>query len=399
MLPGGVPVGGTPLLPPWQAPLYFERGQGGRIHDVDGNEYLDFILAYGAVVLGYAHEEVDRAAMREVQRGMLLSMNHPLQPEFLRTVLARFPGAEMGYFMKSGSEATTAALRLARRYTGRRRVVRCGFHGWHDWCFPQDNSTPAGLAEQVLALHDITPDGLSLLLQQHRGEVAAVIIAPEMVLPLRRETLQGLLEVTHAHGALFVLDEIKTGFRTPGGSVQQFLGLRPDLTTVSKALGNGWPVSAVIGRREVLQAGVGIHLSATYHGETAAMAAALANLQILDREHVADHLWRLGERLINGLNEIAARHRVPARAYGEPLPSMPSLAFTHADEPVNEALRAAFYPAMFERGVLLHPRHLWYIAFAHSEADIDATLSAADDAMALAQRQVQPRRSGPLELA
>jgi glutamate-1-semialdehyde 2,1-aminomutase len=157
---------------------------------------------------------------------------------------------------------------------------------------------------------------------------------------------------------------------------------------LSKALGNGWPVATVIGRREVLQAGAGLHLSATYHGDTAAMAAAIANLEILEREHVADHAWRLGERLIAGLNAIAAGHRVPARAYGEPLPPMPFMAFTHPDESVNEALRAVFYQAMFERGVLLHPRHLWYIALAHTEADIDATLAAADDAMALAQREV-----------
>ena len=189
VVPGGVPAGGRPLLSNGKAPLYFERGSGCRIWDVDGNEYVDYILAYGAVLLGYAHPVVDEAADREVANGMLLSMNHPLHARFLQAVLRRFPAADMGYFMKTGSEATTAAVRLARLYTSRYKVVRCGFHGWHDWCFPDDGSTPAGMAEQVLPLHDITPQGLELLLSQNLNQVAAVIVAPEMVMPLNRDAI------------------------------------------------------------------------------------------------------------------------------------------------------------------------------------------------------------------
>ena len=381
VLPGGVPAGGTPLLSNGKAPLYFERGSGCHIWDVDGNEYVDYILAYGAVLLGYANPEVDAAASREVANGMLLSMNHPLHGRFLEAVLRRFPAADMGYFMKTGSEATTAAVRLARRYTGRRKIVRCGFHGWHDWCFPDDGSTPAGIAEQVLPLHDITAHGLERLLSQNIDQIAAVIVAPEMVMPLDREAINSLIETAHAHGALFILDEIKTGFRTLSGSVQTYLNVHPDITTLSKALGNGWPVSTVIGRKEIMQAGQGIHLSATYHGDTTGMAAALANLAVLDRENVASHVWQLGTRLIDGLNVIAKRHRVPARAYGEPVPSMPFMAFIHADQDINNKLIDAFYTRMFQLGVLLHPRHLWYISFAHTEGDIDTTLACADRAM------------------
>jgi glutamate-1-semialdehyde 2,1-aminomutase len=383
LVPGGVHRGGTPLLDPERSPIYFERGRGCRIWDVDGNEYIDYILAYGAVLLGYAEAAVDDAAMAQVARGNLLTLNHPLHLRLIQAILQRFPAAEMAYLMKTGSEATTAALRIARCFTGRRKIVRCGFHGWHDWCFPQDDSVPAGLAEQVLDLRDIRPEGLSALLLRHSGEVAAVILAPEMVQPLTRGALQPMIDTAHEHGALFILDEVKTGFRMPGGSVQQYLAVQPDMTALSKALGNGWPVAAVIGRREVMQAGQGIHLSATFHGETAGMAAALMNLELIDREGVQDHVWRAGERLIDGLNMIVARHRLPARAYGEPLPPMPFLAFTHPDEAVNVALRTTFYSEMFKRGILLHPRHLWYTAYAHTAADIERTLAAADEAMAI----------------
>lgn len=388
VLPGGVPAGGRPLLSNGRAPLYFERGRGCHVWDVDGNRYVDYILAYGAVLLGYATPEVDEAARREVENGMLLSMNHPLHARFLETVLERFPAADMGYFMKTGSEATMAAVRLARRYSGRHKVVRCGYHGWHDWCFPDDGSTPSGLAEQVLQLHDITPQGLERLLSQHLNQIAAVIVAPEMVMPLEREAINSLIETAHAHGALFILDEIKTGFRTLTGSVQTFLDVRPDITTLSKALGNGWPVSAVIGRKDIMQAGQALHLSATYHGDTSGMAAALANLDVLDRENVALHVWQLGTRLIDGLNAIAKRHHVPARAYGEPVPSMPFMAFTHVDSAINDKLIDVFYARMYQCGVLLHPRHLWYISFAHSEDDIDTTLAYADAAMSEARATV-----------
>lgn len=391
IIPGGVHRGGVPLLDPQVSPMYFERGRGCRIWDSDGNEYIDYILAYGPILLGYANEAVDGAAMAQVSRGKLLSLNHPLHQRFIEAILRRFPAADMGFFMKTGSEATTAALRIARAWTGRRRVVRCGFHGWHDWCFPGDDSVPLGLVEQVLELADISPAGLSALLDQNPGQVAAVIVAPEMVLPLTRDKVQGMIDAAHRQGALFVMDEVKTGFRTPGGSVQQYLGVRPDLTAVSKALGNGWPVSAVIGRGEVMAAGEGIYLSATFHGETAGMAAALATLEIIDREGVQDHVWRLGARLIAGLNALVERHRIPARAHGEPLPPMPFLAFTHPDDAINDELRTAFYTEMFRLGILLHPRHLWYTSLAHTDADIDRTLAAADEAMGAVRKELGDR--------
>jgi glutamate-1-semialdehyde 2,1-aminomutase len=392
IIPGGVHRGAVPLLAPESSPLYFERGKGSRIWDVDGNEYIDYILAYGAILLGYADETVDRAAMEQVARGKLLTLNHPLHLQFVTSILERFPAADMAYFMKTGSEATTASLRIARCHTGRRKIIRCGFHGWHDWCFPDDDSVPAGLAQQVFALTDISAEGLDALLQRHAAEVAAVIVAPEMVMPLSRETLQSMIDIAHGHGALFILDEVKTGCRIPGGSVQQYLGVRPDMTALSKGLGNGWPVAAVIGRRDVMEAGQRIHLSATYHGDTAGMAAAMACLKIIDDEGVQDHVWRLGEHLIQGLNALVARHQLPARAYGEPLPPMPFLAFTHSSEEVNEALRTTFYSEMFRRGILLHPRHLWYTCRAHSAADIERTLAAADEAMEVISAQVMRDR-------
>ncbi len=378
LIPGGHHLSGRPLLTPSTSPMYFERAKGARIWDVDGNEYIDYVLAYGAILLGYAHEEVDAAAARQLRAGSLVSLNHPLHLQFLEALLPRFANAEMGVFVKTGSEATTAALRIARRATGRRKVARCGYHGWHDWCLPEDAFVPEGLREQVFEFSARDPASLRSLLENH--ELAAVILAPEMMWPPDRQTFEDLIAMTRKAGAVFILDEIKTAFRTAPGTLQRHLGIQPDLTTVSKALGNGWPIGAVVGPRSLLEHAAGMHLSATYHGDTASMAAALATLEILDREPVADHIWRLGTRLIEGLNESARRHGIAAEAYGEPLPPMPFLRFTDPDAERNERIRTRFYSEMFARGILFHPRHLWFVSHAHTDADLTRTLEASDAA-------------------
>lgn len=382
IIPGGHHLSGRPLVTPEDSPMYIDRGEGCRCWDVDGHEYVDYVMAFGPHLLGYAHPEVDAAAIAQLRRGAPLSMNHPLHLKFIERLIARFPGAEMGTFFKTGSEATTAALRIARRATGRRRVIRCGYHGWHDWCLPLDAAVPDGLAQQVLELPAAEPERLGALLRAHPGEVAAVIVAPEMFHPPRREVFAAMIETTREHGAVFIFDEVKTAFRTPRGSMQQFLDLQPDITTLSKALGNGWAVAALVGKRSVLRHGAGLHLSATYHGDTAAMAAAMATLDILDREDVTGHVWRLGERLISGLDAAARAHGLPVVAYGEPIPSMPFMRFTHPQPDVRDRLRDSFYVEVLARGVLLHPRHLWFISHAHRDADIDRTLAAAREAMA-----------------
>ena len=385
LVAGAHHLSGRPLLPD-QPPLYLVRGKGCRVVDVDGHEYIDYVMAYGAYVLGYADDEVDAAAFARAREGSLLSLNHPLHLRFAERLLEWFPGADMAMFVKTGSEATTAALRIARRATGRRKVVRCGYHGWHDWCLPLEPFVPEGLAEQVLEFAAGDPSTLARVLAEHPGQIAAVIVAPEMVVPGRSEPLREVAALARAAGALFVLDEIKTGFRIRPGSVQRLWGLSPDLTTVSKALGNGWPVAAVLGRREVMEHAQGLHCSATYHGDTAAMAAAMRTLELVEERGVLDHVWQQGQRLIDGLAAAAQRHHLPMHAFGEPLPPMPMLRVTVPDPSVRDHIAHTFFAEMMTRGVLLHPRHLWFVSHAHGVREIDATLACADEAMAVTAR-------------
>jgi glutamate-1-semialdehyde aminotransferase len=381
LIPGGIHLSGRALVDFETTPSYFERGEGATLCDVDGHRYRDYLMAFGAQLLGYARPEVERAAAQQGARGNLLSLNHPLHAELIAALLPRFPGAEQGVFFKNGSEAATAALRIARQKTGRRIVARAGYHGWHDWCLPLEPFVPGGLEKQVLEFRAGDPGTLAALFQEHGRDIAAVILAPEMVLPFEPAIFHELARVTRAHGALFVMDEVKTGLRIAPGSVSERVGLVPDMITVSKALSNGWPIAVTLGRRDVMQAAVGMHYSGTFHGETAAIAAALETLRIVDAEGVPQHVERLGERLIEGLNALFATAPVAGHAYGEPLPAMPFFKFREPDAQLNALLTRCFYREVLAEGSLLHPRHLWFLSAAHTEEDIAATLATCRAAL------------------
>jgi len=381
LIPGAHHLSGRPLVDPETTPMYFERGQGCRIWDVDGHGYVDYLMAFGAQLLGYAREEVDAAAASQLRRGSLLSLNHPLHLRLVEALLPRLPGAEMAAFFKTGSEATTAALRVARAHTRRKTVVRAGYHGWHDWCLPLERFVPAGLASQVLEFRASDPDSLRAVLKAHGPDVAAVILAPEMVTPFEPQIFHELLELSRAAGALFIMDEVKTGMRIFPGSVCRRIGLVPDLITVSKALGNGWPLALLAGPRSIMGAAAGMHYSATFHGDTAAMAACLETLRLVDAEGTLQHLEALGQQLIDGLNAIARELGVKAEAYGEPLAAMPFFRFTEPDAEQRARLSRWFFREALARGALLHPRHLWFISGAHTAEDISHTLTECRQAL------------------
>jgi glutamate-1-semialdehyde aminotransferase len=381
VIPGGFHLSGRPLVDDNTTPLYFEQGKGAVVRDVDGHEYVDFLMAFGAYLLGYAREEVDAAASEQARRGGLLSLNHSLHVPLVEALLPRLPGAEMGAFFKTGSEATTAALRIARAHTGRRLVVRAGYHGWHDWCLPLEGYVPRGLETQVLEFRANDPGTLQRVLADHGKDVAAVILAPEMVLPFEPAVFHELLRLTHAHGALFVMDEVKTGLRIEPGSICERIGLEPDVITVSKALANGWPLAFTAGKRHVMQTAAGMHYSATYHGDTAAMAACLATLDLVDAEGTRGHVDRLGQRLIDGLNALSRELDVPAQAYGEPLSAMPFFRFTYPDPSQGALMTRLFYREVLARGILLHPRHLWFVCGAHTSEQIEQTLATCREAL------------------
>lgn len=389
VIPGGHHLSGRPLV--GDTALYLDAAYGARVRTVDGQECIDWLMAYGPFLLGYGRKEVDEAARKQAAKAQLVSLNHPLHVEFIERLLPLFPGAEMGTYFRTGSEATTAALRIARRATGRRRIARCGYHGWHDWCLPLESFVPAGLDLQVLEYSANDPATLSRLFEAYPHEVAAVILAPEMMRPLSKERLQSIAELARTHEAVFIMDEVKTGLRAPAGSIAASFGIVPDIITLSKAIGNGWAVAATLGRRDVMQHAAGMHLSATFHGDLAAMAAALETITIARAEGASDHVAAIGTALLEGLAALANAHGVAVDAFAEPIPAMPFMRFENADDERVAQLRDRFYIELLSRGVLLHPRHLWFPSLAHTQLDVEATLEAADASLRKALQMADTR--------
>lgn len=354
-------------------PLYASHAEGAYLWDVDGNRYCDYNLGYGTIILGHADTRVTEAVCEELRRGHCLSpLWKPQQAELTELICSVVPHAERAFLMKTGSDATSGAVRLARLFTGRNHVLRWGYNGWHDWSTPCPGGVPNAVREVVHAFPYNDLDALRELFERYPGDVACVFMMPFEVEPPEPGFLEGVAELAHAHGALFVLDEMRSGFRFALGGAQEFLGIRADLVTFSKAMANGYAVSCIAGRGDVLDGLAKTKMTATYFSSAEAMTAALATIRILRDEDVIPRIWRLGTRLLRGLEQIVAEESSLATVRG--YAPCPFLVFDRMDPASNQRAKEAFFGETARRGLLLHPSHHWYVSGAHTDADIDETL-------------------------
>jgi len=267
------------------------------VWDVDGNRYVDYVLGYGPVVLGHADPRVREAVVRELANGHCIApLASPRQVELCELLASVIPGGELVHLFKTGSDATSAALRLARIFTGRRKVIRWGYNGWHDWAVDSPAGVPAETRSLTLMFDHRDPTSLRAVFERHPAEIpACVLIMPFHYDHVPDGHLARLAEITHEHGALFILDEMRSGFRMSLGGAQQFFGIRADVVTLSKAMANGYPISAVVGRVDVLRCSAKTRISSTYFASPAEMAAALTTIEILryrasDRSHLVPRI-------------------------------------------------------------------------------------------------------------
>ena len=370
-------------------PVFLERGEGCRVWDLEGNEYIDYPCALGPMVLGYGDPEVDAAVRGRVASGPCFSLGHPLEVEVAELLVEMVPGAEMVRFLKTGSEATSAAVRLARAATGRDHVAMCGYHGWHDWAVGHTLRN-AGVPRAVRDLthqwtyNDI--DSLRALFAGHPGEVAAVIMEPVGVEPPAVGFLEAVRDLAHEQGALLIFDEVITGFRLAAGGAQEHFGVVPDLAAFGKAMANGYPLAALAGRAAVMeQIESTVFVSSTFGGDTVSLAAALATMRAIERGGVIEHLWRQGARLMEGFNALADEHDVPARMIG--LPPRRIIAFEAAGGADANALKGLFWQECLDRGVLMGNAN--FVSRAHDDAAVEATLEAFDGALVVAGEAVR----------
>ncbi|MET0852722.1 MAG: aminotransferase class III-fold pyridoxal phosphate-dependent enzyme [Candidatus Rokuibacteriota bacterium] len=364
-------------------PVFLQRGRGCRVWDVDGNEYVDYILGLASITLGYAYPAITEAVTRQVAEGSIFSLPHPLEVEVAERLTEVIPCAEMARFVKTGSEADAAAVRIARAATGRERIVSGGYHGWLDWhaiTTPRAKGIPKDFARFVspFAYNDL--DSLEAALDEHRGQVAAVIMEPVLLDEPRPGFLAGVKAAAHRHGALLIFDEIVSGFRWAVGGAQERFGVAPDLATFGKGMANGLPLAAVVGRRELMREFDEVFVSSTFGGDTLALAACRATLDEYARQPVIARLWEMGRRFQDGFRAIAARLGVPARCVGYPV--HPKIVIDHESERVQRLLTSLFLQETAERGVIFHFAG-FNVSFSHTEADVDASLEACAGALAV----------------
>jgi len=369
-------------LPPGAAPLFLTHGHGGRVYDVDGNEYVDLVNALFPLVLGYRDPDVDLAIRRQLTRGISFSVATTLEMELAERLVRHIPCVEMVRYGKNGTDATSAAVRLARAETRRDRLIMLGYHGWQDW-YIGATSRNLGVPSAVSALSHLAPYGdlaaVEALFAKHPGEFAAVILEPTNVSEPPAGYLQALKELAHRHGALLIFDEIITGFRWSIGGAQARYGVTPDLACFGKAMGNGMPISAVVGRADIMRLMEDIFFSGTFGGEALSLAAAIATVDKIEREGVTDRLWQLGGELMR-----QARARIATAGLAEVIslvgsPPWAILAFKDHSKASKEAIKTLFLREMIAAGVLINASH--NVCYAHTEADCARVLAAYDHAL------------------
>lgn len=366
------------------SPYFIARGEGSRVWDVDGNEYLDFINSLASVTLGYNDPDVTAAVRAQLDDGVIFSLPHSLEMEVAERIVDMVPCAEMVRFGKNGSDATSGAIRVARAHTGRERVAVCGYHGWQDW-YIGSTARHRGVPQATRNLtHGFTYndlDSLEKLLHQHPDEFAAVILEPMNVAEPQKDFLDAVARLTRRHGALLVFDETITGFRFANGGAQEYFGVIPDLATFGKGLANGYPVSAVAGRREYMKQMEEIFFSFTFGGEALSLAASAATLDKLRRENVCAQLAQQGTMLLNGLRQLIVDHGVDDFVSTAGHPTWSFLILKDAPQASQWELKTLLLQEFFARGILCLGTH--NMSYAHSNIDIARLLAVYDEVLPL----------------
>jgi glutamate-1-semialdehyde 2,1-aminomutase len=357
------------------APLRMTRSSGCAVWDSEGREYVDYIMGLGSVALGYGHPEVTRAVTEAAQLGVVGPLPPVLEEGLAADLCRLIPWLERIRFLKTGAEAMAAAVRLARVVTGRDAVLGCGYHGWLDWCQTREGrGTPAAVRALYGELPFNDAGRTRELIRAVGGRLAAVVFEPVILEPPDPEWLAVLRDETLKTGALLVADEIKTVCRLAIGGACERYGIRPDLVVIGKAIANGFPLAAVGGRADVMDAVNRTWISSTLATEFVSLAASRATLAKMAQAQVPAHLARVGTRLLAGLQALATAHpQLGIRAAG-----LPEMCFLeHRDEAVSGHVATA----CAARGLLFKRSAYNFVSLAHDEVTVERTLGILDDAL------------------
>ncbi len=384
---------------PEQAPGFIARGEGCHVWDIDGNEFIEYGMGLRAVTLGHAYKPVIEAAYRQMRLGINFTRPAPIEVELAEKMVELIDSAEMVKFAKNGSDVTTAAVKLARAYTNRDLIAICADHPFFsvdDWFISTTEMSagiPKVIQELTVQFHYNDIHSVEALFDQYPGKIACLIMEPERLEPPTNNFLQNIRQVCTENGALLIFDEIITGFRWHLGGAQKLFGVKPDLSAFGKAMGNGFSISALVGRKDILELGGLYHdkervflLSTTYGAETHSLAAALETLKIYEHEDVIEHLYRQGERLTVGIKDAVVKNDL--EGYFGVLSRPCNLIFftRDQDQQPSQLFRTLFLQETLKRSVIMPSL---VVSYSHSDEDIDRTIEVIAEAMGVYRKALE----------
>lgn len=376
---------------PELSPGFLERGKGCHVWDLDGNEFIEYGMGLRSVTLGHAYEPVVEAAYQQMKLGINFNRPSSIEVECAEKLLGIIDGADMVKFAKNGSDVTTAAVKLARAYTRRDMVAVCEDHPFFsvdDWFIGTTDMSagiPKPFSDLTVKFHYNYLDSVRELFAKYPNRIACLFMEAERLDPPQDDFLNKLKDLCHANGALLIFDEIVTGFRWHLGGAQKYHNVVPDLSTFGKAMGNGFSIAALVGKREIMELGGLRHdkekvflLSTTYGAETHALAAAIATMKVYESEPVIEHLYRQGERLARGVAQSVQEHHLEGYfgTIGKPC----SLFFytRDLDHQPSQPMRTVFMQEIIKRGIVAPS---FIVSYSHTDEDIDKTVDAINEAL------------------
>jgi glutamate-1-semialdehyde aminotransferase len=371
------------------APKYLVKGKGSHVWDADGNEYIDYMMGVGPLSLGYAYPKVDNAIKKQLEDGITFSMMHPLEVEVAEMIHKIIPNAEAVRYSKTGADATSAAVRLARAYTNKNKILCCGYHGWHDW-YISVTARNHGIPEAVQAIsYTFNYNDIDSVKNSIDDDVAAIILEPVVFTEPKDNFLQKLADLCNEKGIVLIFDEMWTGFRMAIGGAQEYFGITPDLATYSKAVANGMPISILTGKRKIMDlADEDIFFYTTFGGEALSLAATKATIEELIEKNVPQYLNTQGAKLKNGYNSIAQKLGMEyTNAIGYNWRSMATFNVKGGDPLIQKSL---MQQEMIKRGILWQGFH--NMSFSHSDADVEYTLLALEESLNILKKAVSENK-------
>lgn len=367
-----------------EEPAIIVKGKGCRVYDVDGNEYIDFRCALGPVTLGYNIDEINSAIIEQLKNGIVFSYPHYLEGEVAKKLVEIIPCAERVRFLKTGGEAISACIKIARNYTRRKKIIHCGYNGWLNF-FATSGVLPPGLSSST-PLNGIPPEISSLhktlqwadfeswenVFKNEGEEIAACVIASNYKeMEKGKEFLPFIRELTKRYGSLMIVDEIVTGFRVAIGGVHEYFNFLPDMAVFSKGIANGMPISAYLGKKELIDSSKEIGISSTFGGETLSLSASLAVIEFYKKNNVIEYLWKTGEKMWGEINKLFKKYDIEAETRGFPV--CPFFDFRNQEE------RNLFFRKCFKNGVIFY--NVGYICYSHKEKDIYEAIERVEKAI------------------